>query len=214
MVGVVISGGAAFLLGPGVLLPALIVGTAVTAALIKQRPLSDEEKEFAQTVFGQKLPFESILLTNLVGLGGRPFTVPIPGGAILVNLGDGYDDPIRYTGKGAEDNGHNAAGQLLIHELTHAWQIANHSFTPSYYCRAVSTAAGTLGNDKSAYSYGPPGPSWNEFGTESQGSIVDEWFAGNKFPAEGGQQKSYNPMDSSTNPYYRYIRDNIRAGIS
>jgi hypothetical protein len=163
--------------------------------------------------------FEAPLLTNLVGFGGRPFTAPGPGGAILVNLDEGFGDPVHYTGKGGTNLGINAPGQLLVHELTHAWQIGNESFTPEYYCRAASTAVGTIGGDMSAYSYGPPGPPWGSFGTEEQASIVDEWFAGDKNPNELGLQHAYAPMSADDqgpgqNSYYRYIRDNIRTGIA
>ena len=132
LVGVLVSGAAAYVLGPGVLIPAFLVGAAVTAALVKQRHMTDEEKAFADRVFNGTLPLDRILLTNIVGFGGRPFTTPAPGGAILVNLGKGFDDPVRYTGKGGDTLNVNAPGQLLIHELTHAWQIENETFTPEY----------------------------------------------------------------------------------
>jgi hypothetical protein len=219
LVGVVVAGGAGFVLGPGVLLPAFVIGAAVTAASVKQRHLRDAEKAFADTVFRGRVPFDRVLLTNLVGFGDRPFTAPGPGGAILVNLGRGFDDPINYTGKGGDTLNVNVPGQLLIHELTHAWQIGNESFTPEYYCRAVSTAVGTLGGDMSAYSYGPAGANWGSFGTEQQGSIVDQWFAGSNDPDTRSMQRGFPPMHSddqgtNQNPYYRYIRDNIRAGIA
>jgi hypothetical protein len=219
MVGILVAGGAAFVFGPVALFPAFVVGAATTAALVKQRPLWEHEQTFVNRVFRGRLPMDRILLTNLVGLGDRPFTAPGPGGAILVNVGKGYDDPVNYTGKGGDPTGVNAAGQLLIHELTHAWQIGNESFTPEYYCRAVSTAVGTLGGDMSAYSYGSPSGSWSSFGTEQQASIVDEWFAGSNSPDISSKQRAYPPMfeDDQTpaqNPYYRFIRDNIRTGIA
>lgn len=219
VIGVIVAGGAGFVLGSGALIPAFVVGAAVTAATVKQRHMTDAEKAFAASVFRNTLPINRILLTNLVGLGGRPFTAPAPGGAILLNIGKGYDDPVRYTGKGGDTLNVNAAGQLLIHELTHAWQIANESFTPEYYCRAVSTAVGTLGGDMSAYGYGAPGPSWGSFGTEQQASIVDQWFAGSSDPDSRSMQRDFPPMHSvddgtGQNPYYRYIRDNIRTGIA
>ena len=99
---------------------------------------------------------------------------------ILVNVGDGYADPIHYTGRGrAGTDGEYAPGQLLIHELVHAWQIANESFTPEYYCRALSAAGGTVGGDMSAYVYGSADGGWGSFETEAQAKLVDEWFAGN-----------------------------------
>jgi hypothetical protein len=219
MVGVVFAAGAAYVLGPSALFPAFVVGVAVTAAVIKQRHMTADETAFADTVFAGTLPLDRILLTNLVGFGDRPFTAPGPGGAILVNLGKGFDDPVRYTGKGDDRLGTNAPGQLLIHELTHAWQIANESFTPEYYCRAVATSTGTLGGDMSAYGYGPAGPDWSSFGTEQQGSVVDQWFAGRDDPDSRSQQRAFPPMHSDDqgagqNPYFRYIRDNIRARIA
>ncbi len=106
--------------------------------------------------------------------------------------------------------------------FAHAWQIANDTFTPAYYCKALSTAIGTVGGDMSAYTYGPAGQSWGSFGTEQQASIVDEWFAGKLFPEQDGapqRQRAFEPMSSDAdgnaapNPYFGYIRDNIRAGI-
>jgi hypothetical protein len=131
-VGILLAAGAAFVFGPGVLIPAFLLGTAVTAALVKQRKMTAEERQFAGRVFGGTLPMDRVMLTNLVGLGDRPFTSPGPGGTILVNIGEGFNDPVNYTGKGGTLLGQNAPGQLLIHELTHAWQIANESFTPAY----------------------------------------------------------------------------------
>jgi hypothetical protein len=221
LVGVLMAGGAAFVFGPVAMFPAFVVGAVTTAALIKQKRLLDDAKAaaLARSVFLDKLPMDRIVLTNLVGLGNRPFTAPGPGGAIIVNLGKGHDDPASYTGKGGDETNVRAPGQLLIHELTHAWQIGNESFTPEYYCRAFSTAVGTAGGDMSAYNYGSPGRTWRSFGTEGQASIVDQWFAGNKFPNKGGKQVAYAPMleddqTPSQNPYYRFIRDNIRTGIA
>lgn len=217
-VGLIVSGGAAFVLGPGVLIPAFLVGAAVTAATVKQRHLENEEKAFADTVFRNKLPYGRVLLTNLLGIGNRPFTTPGPGGVILVNMGEGYADPTGYTGKGPEGTaGEYAPGELLIHELVHAWQIANESFTPEYYCRALFTATGTVGGDMSAYAYGAAGPSWGSFGTEAQAKLVDEWFAGSTKPKPAGRQSAYPPRsedDQPPNPYFRYVMDNIRSGIA
>lgn len=216
MVGIMIAAGAGFVFGPGVMIPVFLAGAAVTAALVKQRHLRDSEKAFLKTVFGDTLPMDRILLTNLLGLNGRAFTTPAPGGAILVNLGEGYDDPVAYNGTGRENTqGWYAPGQLFVHEVAHAWQIGNDTFTPSLFCRAIATAA--FGG-KSAYHYGPATTPWGEFGTEAQASIVEEWYAGNRYP--GSPQSAFPPMHDADlgqpgqNPYYRYIRDNIRAGIT
>jgi hypothetical protein len=218
-VGILLAAGGAFVFGPGVLIPVFLIGAAVTAALVRQRPLTLDEREFADRVFLGTLPMDRVRLTNLVGLGGRPFTCPGPGGTIIVNVGKGYDDPLNYTGVGDERPNLRAKGALLIHELTHAWQIANESFTPAYYCRALGTAIGTVGGNMSAYSYGPPDREWKAFGTEQQASIVEEWFEGDAAPQlkKVLPQKGFRPMlakDNGGNPYYRYIRDNIRTGIA
>jgi hypothetical protein len=218
MVGVIFAAGAAFVFGPVAMFPAFVVGAVTSAALIKQRALNSDERTFADRVFLGRIDFNPVLLTNLTGFGGRPFTAPGPGGTILVNMGEGFDNPMTYTGAGDERVGIRAPGQLLIHELTHAWQIQNESFTPEYYCRALGTAIGTTGGDMSAYNYGPAGATWSSYGTEQQASIVDEWFAGNLFPMgvrPVQNQIRFEPMsDDPPNPYFRYIRDNIRTGIS
>lgn len=220
IVGVIAAGAAGFVFGPMAMFPAFVLGAAVTAATVKQRHLTAEERAFADKVFRGKIPYDRVLLTNLVGVGNRPFTVPGPGGVILVNMGSGYDDPMGHTGAGGERLGIRAKGQLFIHELTHAWQIANESFTPQLYCKALVTAGGTAGGNMSAYNYGAPTSGWSSFGTEQQGSIVDEWFAGNAVPAGiSSLQRSYPPMHAddvspNQNPYFRYIRDNIWTGIA
>ena len=210
LVGVIAAAGAVFVLGPGAMLPAFVLGAAATAATIKQRHLEEQEKEYVDKVFRGTVPYDRVILTNLLGVGNRPFTMPTPGGPILVNMGDGYDDPTTYTGKGEGATGVQFPGQLLVHELTHAWQIQNESFAPEYLCRSYATAVGTvkaIGGDNSAYKYGPPGGDWSSFGPEQQASIVDDWFGG------WGTQVAFAPMDE-TSPYFRYIRDNIRTGIS
>src|SRR5690606_33862779 len=108
MVGVLMAGGAAFIFGPVAMFPAFVVGAVTTAAVVKQRHLRTHEKAAVDEIFHGRLPMDRILLTNLVGLGDRPFTAPGPGGAILVNLGKGFDEPLGYTGKGGDITGVNA----------------------------------------------------------------------------------------------------------
>jgi hypothetical protein len=170
--------------------------------------MTDEEFAFADRVFRGTLPRKRIVLTNLLGLGRRPFTMPTVGDAILVNLGAGFDDPIRYTGYGDADNPkRQKSGQLLIHELTHAWQIATTTFLPGMICGGVLNQATTIGGDMSVYKYGPAGPPFRDFNLEQQASIVDDWFAGT-------DPQSFPPLtESDENPYFRYVRDNIRTGV-
>lgn len=176
----------------------------MTNALIKQRPLSAQEAEFAGSVFGNSLPApDRIILTNLSGLGGRAFTMPGADGKIYINLGDAFDrpSPLQYT----NDN-YRTPGQVFIHELTHAWQIAHASFLPGLICEGiVNQANNTVG--QSVYQYGSPGPAWSTFNLEQQGAIVDQWFGGKRLVTVPNR----SPMDPN-DPYFVYIRDNIRAG--
>jgi hypothetical protein len=231
IVGIAVAGGAAFVLGPGVLIPAFVVGAATTAATVEQRALRADEIAFAEQIFGSTLPIGDILLTNLLGFGGRPFASHLPGGAVLLNIGAGFEQPLTYRGKGGPElemvdgtsGPYRAPGQLLVHELTHAWQARHEPFAPGFYCRAYATALRSVFED-GVYRYGPATAEWSSFGTEQQAAIVDQWYAGNNFPprfADGrrrrprGNQTKYPPMHhDDVNPYYRFIRDHIRAKVS
>ncbi len=201
--GVVVFAAAAVLgAGAGV---ALIFGTvaevatgAVSNALIKSRPLAQPEIDVARTVFGNTIPYNNIMLTNLGGLSGRGFTAPGVDGKIYCNLGHAYSNPL-----GSYPAPYPAPGQLLIHELTHAWQIAHTTFVPGFLCSAIVNQANYSFGDN-VYQYGPAGPGWVTFNLEQQGAIVDQWFGGN------GNQASYGAKNATDkNPYYRYIHDNL-----
>jgi hypothetical protein len=115
---------------------------------------------------------------------------------------------------------------MFVHELTHAWQIANNSFTPEYFCDSWATAVGTSGGDMSAYHYRDEDyrREWSYFNPEQQASIVDDWFGGDGSSNTQGKQHHYPPMDEDEptappapdghNPFYRFIRDNIRSGVA
>ncbi len=185
---------------------ALILGTvagvaagAVSSALIDSRPIAQAEIDLASTVFGNTIPYDKVWLTNLAGLGGRPFTAPGVDEKIYCNLGSVYANPL-----GSYPRAYPAAGQVLIHELTHAWQIAHTGFLPGFECSAVVTQANFTFGDN-VYAYGPAGQPWRSLNPEQQGAIVDQWFGGN------GKSAGFKPMDQA-NPYYRYIRDNILHG--
>ena len=170
---------------------------ALAESMIESRPLNDTEIALARSVYGETIPYENVLLTNLNGVSDRAFTVPGADGKTYLNLGSNYADPI-----GATDGSYPVRGQLLIHELGHAWQIEQRTFVAGYMCSAlVSQAQNSFYS--SAYKYGDPGPDWDDgFNLEQQASIVDNWFAAVDNSA------GYRPMDQG-NPYYRYIWDNI-----
>jgi hypothetical protein len=209
----VIAGVIVYAYGGGLVL-AVVVGVAVGAvinALIQTRQISDAEYQFADNVFkGTLPPADQIWLTNFSGLGGRAFTLPL-GGRIWVNLGSAYGDPVNDTSYGS-----GARGELFIHELTHAWQIGHNSFTPGLICQGIVNQTNYVigGKFSGVYSYGPPNLSWGEFNAEQQGAIVDEWFGGKPTVNAPNRQKDNNVDDALhlTDPYFHYLRDNVRAG--
>lgn len=190
---------------------ALILGTvlgvaigAVTNAMIQYRSMSPQEIQLAKQVFGSELPYQNVMLTNLAGLNGRAFTAPGVDGKTYCNLGAAYSNTL-----GSANGAYPAPGELMIHELTHAWQIAHNSFIPGFVCSAVVNQTNyTLGDD--VYAYGPAGPVWSDFNLEQQGQIVNQWFAGNNDP--GSPQGSWPALATSGNPYFGYIQNNVLTG--
>ncbi|TDN88652.1 hypothetical protein [Microbacterium sp. BK668] len=216
LVGLTLAAGILLVGGPAAIVPAVVAGIAagaVAEAMVEDRGLTDEEFAFADRVFRGQLPRERVRLTNMLGLGGRPFTMPSLGDAILVNLGEGFADPVRYAGFGDPDNANRQApGQLFVHELTHVWQIEHSTFLPGMMCEALVNQSTTISGDMGVYQYGPPDRAWADFNLEQQASIVDDWFAGSgrQAPPAG----SPPAPASETGAYFRYIRDNIRTGIT
>jgi hypothetical protein len=125
-------------------------------------------------------------------------------GKIYVNLGDAYGDPVNYTPKP-----YSAKGELLVHELTHAWQIHHASFLSGFVCQGIVNQANYVVG-QNVYEYGPAGPPWSAFNLEQQGAIVDQWFGGDRLEALG-RPASRAAMDPN-DPYFDFIAKNIRQG--
>jgi hypothetical protein len=207
LVGVAEVAGIMAVFGFGALIPA--IGVAIATAP-NHRRLTQDEIAFAGTVFGDTLPLDRILLTDMASppiLGGRgQFTFPNVDGDILVNLGAAYTDPMHYT----DPLYYPAQGEVLIHELVHTWQIANSWLVPGLACGAV----GAKMQGSSAYNYGPAGPPYSSFGIEAQAAIVDRWFyrhAAGWISTEDLIQK-LNASAAKSDPYFMYIANNIRLG--
>lgn len=197
--GIFVSGTVLWVGGPGALVQAFIAGAAVTEgvnALIKTRHLSPEERTLAEMVFGGSLPAQDrIILTNLDHPQGRAFTIPNPDGQCLINLGPAYGDPIRFTNKAYPEQ-----GQLLIHELTHVWQIHHSTFVPGLICDgAFNQIKNEL--EEGVYNPGDGQQSWQSYNLEQQATIVDLWYRGWSGPA-----------CSEQSPVYHHIRDTINGG--
>ncbi|MBX3415959.1 MAG: hypothetical protein KF851_00020 [Pirellulaceae bacterium] len=213
----VVAGYVLLATGSGLVL-ATVGGVAVGAVvdgMIDDRPISTEEYDTANArVFAGSLPpADKIRITNLTGIGGRAFVTPFADSNIYVNLGSVA--PIVWSGTLAysalpDDEARKrafAAEVTFIHELTHVWQVHHRSFLPGTVCAGfVNQVRNETGG--SVYGYGPPGPLWSEFNLEAQASIVAHWYAGTPVPTV---PEANRPRMSEADPYFVYIRDNIRA---
>ena len=219
LVGVVASGGAVLVLGPGAAYPAFWAGAATARAAIEHRHLTGSERRACDDVFGPgRIPYDKVVLTNLLGLGDRPFTVPHPGGPILVNIGRALETgPLRYGGDGhADDDARWPRGHVFFHEMTHVWQAVHTRFTPALYCRAV--VASTLRH----YSY--PDTPWADstsWGTDQQANIVADWWCGRgnysidpalgQGPAPEDRQAAYGARNPRS-PWFAQVAA-LRGGV-
>jgi hypothetical protein len=211
VVGITVAAGVVYIFGPASIVAAVVAGVvagAVVDAMVQLRRLTGPEIDFARKVFGDSLDFDKIRLTNLSGLGSTAFTAPTVGHISLVNIGNAIDNP---TTASFPNSSYPTAGQLFIHELTHAWQIQHASlqdgFVPGLMCQGVLNQTVV----SAPYTYGPPGPPWSSFGMEAQAAIVDQWFAGNGKQAKLGD-KAQGMMNKSS-PYFGYILSNILPGV-
>ncbi|HEX3479660.1 MAG TPA: hypothetical protein VHT91_31770 [Kofleriaceae bacterium] len=205
-----IAGVVVFACGGGIVLAGLsgIAVGQVTNLMIKQRPLRHDEIAFVNRVFNGVLPTDRIVLTNLSGLGGRAFTCPGADKQIYVNIGsDAYDNPTEYINRSS----YPTKGEVLIHELTHAWQIEYGSFVPALVCEGiVNQANNTFG--QSVYVYGPPSSPWSSFNLEAQAAIVDQWFGG--IATVNAPLRTPEHSMDGTDPYFPYIQNNLRAKVT
>ncbi len=128
LAGVFVAGGALLVLGPSVLIPAVVAGIAAAQLTdVKHRSMRIEEIEFAKRVFMETIAYDKVRITNMTRPNSTKFTIPSVGGIILVNMGDeAYEFPARYADPKSPD--YAQPGSVFIHELTHAWQITNMSF--------------------------------------------------------------------------------------
>jgi hypothetical protein len=212
----VVAGGIVVFLGPGVLLPAMVAGIAAGAQL-KTRRLRDSEKEFAATVFGDTLPIDRILVTNL-SRGTKQFCIPNIDGSIILGLGganDGvvnmYDDPLRQP-----DWKH-----IFVHELTHSWQISHGGLFELIWQAAINETRSQGQVYYAGWKHGFDGREWSGYGFEEQAEIVATWFshahstklseltAANQSIIEPVKLDSFSGLQY---PAFRYVQNNIRLG--
>jgi hypothetical protein len=152
----------------------------------RERPLTETEISLAKKVFGETLPYGAIYLSNALGLQERAYTVPHPAKAASYVIHIGVD--------GFTDASAAALDRTLIHELTHVWQGVHRAHRLDYIFDSLHKQA-QLGS--AAYDY-VAGADWSSYGAEQQAEIVEDWY-----------RLGMNEAD----PRFRYIRDNVRAGI-
>ncbi len=206
LAGITVAGGVLVLFGPSAIVPALVAGTG-TALLadIHHRPMSQPEIALARRVFGDQLPFDRILLTDLYNPDTTPngtpldreFTFPAIDGGIWVNLGKNFADPLAVDAN--RRSSYKTRAQVLIHELVHAWQIA-HVDLVSLGCDALVDSNYTYGVERVA-----AGMPFHQFGHEEQAAIIDSWYG--QFFTTG-----LTTAEALRDPRFRYVEHNIRAG--
>ncbi|HUF38986.1 MAG TPA: hypothetical protein VMN57_10715 [Anaerolineales bacterium] len=217
LVGLASAMGTYYLFGPTLVFPAFLGGTIIgELALPGHRLLEPDEIDFAKKVFGDTIPYERIRLTDLVGIGNRPFAFPGLDGSILLNIGrEAFADPIRYA-RDSNKRCKDKPGQMFIHELTHAWQIANGSLEGFICDAAIGSRLGELTAGKRAvYTYGSADGDWSSyFNMEQQASLVEEWFGGTNCSRFDRDSDDPRIAMNTQDPYFRFIAGNIRLGVA
>jgi hypothetical protein len=208
LAGITVAAGVLVLFGPSAIVPALVAGTG-TALLadIRHRTLRRDEIDFARRVFLDKVPYHRILVTDLYNPDStdagipldREFTFPALDGGIWINMGKNFDQTLGPDANASVRGGsYSTDGQVFIHEMTHAWQIANtNNFTLG--CKALTDHNYNFGIERVLR-----GVPFRAFGPEEQGAIVDKWF--------GQFTGRLESAEALRDPKFRYIERHIRAG--
>ncbi|MBI3410209.1 MAG: hypothetical protein HY040_17855 [Planctomycetes bacterium] len=190
------------------------------ALTIGIRGLRGEEREILKRVYqGSLPPIKNILVVSLIGVSGRPFTLPASFVAAVANLilpgceelllalvalvakrGECYFLFLGRSGYNDAINGfpeHDGkAGQTLVHEACHVWQGYHQLFTWGYIFNSIYYQCCTGG----AYNV-PDSPTaqWDHYGAEQEAVIVEKWF-------ENGEGTG------DDDHYYPYVKCNVRPG--
>jgi hypothetical protein len=211
--GLVVAGGLAWMISPTYAIPVFVAEKVATDALIKSRTISAEEYNFAKIVFGDTLPpAGKINLTNIGGKDNRAFVFRTPDGTIQMNLTDrvytATGGPMRAMGPIAKDGttSYPVPGELFIHELTHAWQLHNRQMNMYHWVfeGAQHVSYTPLGADRP----------WTANDIEKQAAIVNLWFEkyAKAWTDQADLKKKLETAAALQDPYFKFIKDNIRLG--
>jgi hypothetical protein len=162
------------------------------------RYLGSLETDIARKVFQNTIPYDDVVVSDGLGMGDRPFTLPtdmpatllfnVSDGKYVIHAGDGYFGMSRDK----EDQ------KLLIHELTHVWQ-GEHSGSSWDYVFSSAWSQALL-DDAYAYDKQRLKP-WNDYNPEQQAHIVEDWFADGMREGEEEDRRFY------------YIQAHIRGQV-
>lgn len=161
---------------------------------MRSRHLTEDEISLGRSVFEDSIEWNRIAVTDRLGLGRRPFTVPGLGDVIYLNLGPAsFASPVTHR-----SSSYPVPGQIFIHELVHAWQIC-HRNRLGYLAEGVTVQLRhQFGGNQ--YALGAADSDWDSLNLEQQAAAVDRWFAGSP---------GFAPM-SEQSPLFHYVRDSIR----
>jgi outer membrane protein OmpA-like peptidoglycan-associated protein len=127
------------------------------------RHLASKETAIARSVFEKSIPYSRVIISDGLGYGDRPFTLPeAMTGNYILHVGNGYYGMSRHR--------HDEA--LLIHELVHVWQGEHASWRWSYVFKSGWHQAGGGAYDYDLNRLKP----WNSYNPEQQAQIVEDWF--------------------------------------
>jgi hypothetical protein len=153
------------------------------------RYLASGEESVARVVFKGRIPYADIVISDGLGFGDRPFTLPTSVPATFwFNVNDG-----KYVIHAGENGYFGLSGsledrKLLIHELTHVWQGEHSSHSWDYVVESAWNQA--LSDDAYAYDHQHLLP-WGNYGPEQQAQIVEDWYADGMREAESEDRRFY-----------------------
>ncbi|GIU81943.1 MAG: hypothetical protein KatS3mg006_1007 [Pyrinomonadaceae bacterium] len=180
--------------------------------------MSSSEYQITRRVFGDTLPSRRrIVVTNIVGVDNRPFTLPISVfgflfaflgvlslgfefvfsatflliGLTLVFFNPGYLINVGEFYENLEDKGVG----ILVHETAHVWQGENSFLSFGF---VINSCIYQFLKGSEAYNY-EVGQDWCLFNVEQQASLIEDWFL------EG---------ESTEDSRWFYIENYVRKGIS
>ena len=168
-----------FWLGPIGLFAAIAAGSvaaAATAWRVLSRPLDQYERDIAVQVFGEVSWLDDVRLTTISVQGGRAFAFPGADGRTYLNLGHrGFNAALDGT------RSYPAIGQILVHELVHAWQMAHSKSLAAFLSHAAEVQIRNELGER-VYDIGSAPVVWADCNLEQQATAVDRWYAGKRSP--------------------------------